>query len=242
MHPRAEGQQEVEPGKRLDRSAFAAGARACLPVLPGVGSFGIICGVAMVASGIPPLVAVLMSCVVYAGASMVASAQLLSSGTPALFIILTTLFINLRFMMYSASLRPHLASLPLRLRFLFGYLIADNAYAMAIARFADHPDDRAKPEFYAGAALPIWVVWQITVACGAFIGAGLPASWRLEFAAPLSFIAMSVPLLRDRAMIAAAVAAGITVVAANALPFRMAVIAAALVGMAAGMIVERKLA
>ncbi len=68
----------------------------------------------MVASGIPPLVAMLMSILVFAGASMVASAQLLASAAPAAVIILTTLIINLRFMMYSASLRQHFAAAPLR--------------------------------------------------------------------------------------------------------------------------------
>jgi branched chain amino acid efflux pump len=194
----------------------------------------------MVASGIPPLVAMLMSLVVFAGASMVASAQLLASGAPAPLVILTTLFINLRFMMYSASLRQHFAALPLRWRLLLAYLVADNAYGMAIARFADHPEDPSKLEYFVGTAVPVWAAWQVAVLAGVLIGAGVPASWRLEFAAPLAFIAMSVPLLRDRAMVAAALAAGITVIAANALPLRMSVIAAALVGMAAGLIVERR--
>ena len=194
----------------------------------------------MVASGIPPLAAMLMSLIVFAGASMVASAQLLASGTPALLVVLTTLFINLRFMMYSASLRPHFAKLPLRWRLALAYLVADNAYAMAIARFADHPEDPSKKDFYLGAALPIWLAWQLAVLAGIVIGAGVPASWRLEFAAPLAFIAMSVPLLRDRAMVAAALAAGITVIAANALPLRLSVIAAAAVGMAVGLLVERR--
>ena len=79
-----------------------------LAVIP----FGIITGVAMVASGIPPLVAMLMSIVVFAGASMVASAQLLASNTPIVLVVLTTLVINLRFMMYSASLRTHFAHAP----------------------------------------------------------------------------------------------------------------------------------
>ena len=100
----------------------------------------------MVASGIPPLAAMLTSLLVFASASMVASAQLLASGTPALLVILTTLFINLRFMMYSASLRAHFAHAPLRWRLLIAYLVADNAYGLTLARFADHPDDPAKLE------------------------------------------------------------------------------------------------
>ncbi len=194
----------------------------------------------MVASGIPPLVAMLMSLIVFAGASMVASAQLLAQGTPALLIVLATLFINMRFMMYSASLRLLFAALPLRWRLLVAYLQADNIYGMTLARFAEHPEDPHKLEYFLGAGVPIWVAWQLAVLGGVLIGAGVPASWRLEFAAPLAFIAMTVPFLRERAMVAAALAAGVTVVAAAALPLRLNLVLAALAGIAAGMLAERK--
>jgi predicted branched-subunit amino acid permease len=170
---------------------------------------------------------------------MVASAQLLASGTPALLVILTTLFINLRFMMYSASLRVHFAHAPLRWRLLLAYLVADNAYGLTLARFADRPDDPAKLEYFLGVAVPVWLAWQLAVLAGILIGSGVPASWRLEFAAPLAFIAMSVPFLRDRATLAAALVAGITVIGAQELPLRLSVIAAALTGIAAGIIAER---
>jgi 4-azaleucine resistance transporter AzlC len=225
---------------RLDRSAVAAGTRASLPLLVGIVPFGVICGVARVASGIPPLAALFMSLVVFAGASMVASAQLIASDSPALLVVVTTLFINLRFMMYSASLRPHFAGLPLRWRLFVAHMNADNVYALCIARFADHPGDRDKLAFFVGAAIPIWLVWQGAVLAGVLVGAGLPASWRLEFAAPLAFIAMSIPLLKDRAMVAAALAAGITVVLTAGLPLRTGVVAAALAGMATGLLVEKK--
>jgi predicted branched-subunit amino acid permease len=68
----------------------------------------------------------------------------------------------------------------------------------------------------------------------------VPGSWRLEFAAPLAFIAMSVPFLRDRATVAAALAAGITAIVANDLPLRLSVVAAALTGIGVGMLFERK--
>ena len=106
-------------------------------MLLGIIPFGVITGVAMVASGIPPLVAMLMSMLVFAGASMVASAQLLASSAPVALVILTTLIINLRFMMYSASLRQHFAHAPLRWRLLLGYLTADNVYGLMLQRFSD---------------------------------------------------------------------------------------------------------
>ena len=194
----------------------------------------------MVASGIPPLVAMLMSLIVFAGASMVASAQLLAQDTPALLIVLATLFINMRFMMYSASLRLLFAALPLRWRLLVAYLQADNIYGMTLARFAEHPGDPHKLEYFLGAGVPIWVAWQLAVLGGVLIGAGVPPSWRLEFAAPLAFIAMTVPFLRERAMVAAALAAGVTVVAAAALPLRLNLVLAAVAGITAGMLAERK--
>ena len=209
-------------------------------MLLGIIPFGVITGVAMVASGIPPLVALLMSLIVFAGASMVASAQLLASAAPAALIILTTLIINLRFMMYSASLRLHFAEAPLRWRVAIAYLIADNVYGLLLSRFSEHPKDEGKLEYFMGAGIVVWAAWQVAVLGGILIGAGVPASWRLEFAAPLAFIAMTIPHLRDRAMIAAALAAGIAVIAAQGLPLRLNIVVAAAVGISAGMIFERK--
>ena len=196
--------------------------------------FGLVTGVAMVASGIAPLAAILMSVFVFAGASMIASAQLLASGTPLAMVLLATAFINLRFMMYSATLRPHFGHLPLGWRMLVGYLVADNVVGLSAGRFADHREDPAKLEFFLGVGSVIWLVWQAGVAAGALLGAGLPASWRLEFAAPLAFIAMSVPFIRDRAMLAAALAAGLAAILAHDLPLRLSIPVAALTGMAAG--------
>jgi predicted branched-subunit amino acid permease len=219
---------------------FAAGMRAALPLVLGIVPFGVITGVAMVASGIPPAMAMLMSIVVFAGASMVASAQLLASHAPVLVIIATTAVINLRFMMYSASLRAHFGAEPLGRRLWIAYLTADNVYGLVLGRFAEHPGDPGKVEYFFGAAILVWVAWQAAVAAGIAVGAGVPGAWRLEFAAPLAFIALSVPLLRDRTMVLAAVAAGVAVVAAQDLPLRLNILAAAAIGIAAGLLFERK--
>ena len=209
-------------------------------MLLGIVPFGVITGVAMVASGIPPFAAVLMSVLVFAGASMVAAAQLLASDSPAALVVLATLFINLRFMMYSASLRLHFAHAPLGWRLVIAYLTADNVYGLMLARTAEHPDDPSSLSWFLGAGILVWLAWQAAVLAGVLIGAGVPASWRLEFAAPLAFIAMTVPFLRDRATIAAALAAGMVVVLANDLPLRLSIFAAALTGITAGLLFERK--
>jgi len=210
-------------------------------VLLGIVPFGVITGVAMVASGIAPLAAMAMSVLVFAGASMVASAQLLAQATPILLVVLATLFINLRYMMYSASLRPHFARLPLGWRLAVAYINTDNVYALALVRFSERdlkPDD--KLSFFLGAAVPVWLAWQGAVLGGILIGAGVPASWRLEFAAPLAFIALTVPFLRAPSMMLAALAAATTMVAANGLPLRLNLMLAAVVGIGAGLLSEKK--
>jgi predicted branched-subunit amino acid permease len=227
------------------RPALAEGFRAAVPILLGIVPFGVITGVAMVASGVSPFAAIMMSLFVFAGASMVASAQLLSQGTPELMIVLATLFINLRFMMYSASLRLHFGQLPLRWRLAVSYLQADNVYGMTLMKFADmgagHPLYSHKLEFFLGAAIPIWFAWQAAVLGGVLIGAGVPPAWHLEFAAPLAFIAMTVPFLRERTMVASALAAGLTVIATNGLPLRLNLIVATVAGIAAGLLWEQTL-
>ena len=208
-------------------------------MLPGVAAFGVIAGVAMVASGITPALAMLMSLAVFAGASMVAAAQLLASGSPVALVILATIFINLRFMMYSASLRQHFGREPLGWRLAIAYLQADNVYGLTLLRYADQPATATARYYFLGAALVVWAAWQVAVGAGIGLGAGVPAAWRLEFAAPLAFVAMTIPLLRDRAMVAAALVAAITVIATEALPFKLGVPLAALAGIGTGLAFER---
>ncbi len=223
-----------------ERTEFSAGLRAALTVLPGIFPFGVVTGVAMAAGGIPPLEAILMSFVVFAGASQLAATQLLGAAAPVGVIFVTVFFINLRFVMYSASMRTHLAGLPLRWRLGLGYLLADNSYALCITRYTQHPGATGKHWYCLGVSLPVWLTWQVATILGVIAGASVPHAWQLEFAAPLAFVALSVPFLRDRAMVCAALAAGITVVLAHPLPLRMGLVLAAVAGISAGLLAERR--
>jgi predicted branched-subunit amino acid permease len=89
-----------------------------------------------------------------------------------------------------------------------------------------------------GAGLTLWTGWQISTALGVFLGAQVPASWSLDFALPLIFMALAVPLVKDRAGVAAALVAGVTAVLAAGAPFRLGLLAAAAVGITAGALVD----
>jgi predicted branched-subunit amino acid permease len=96
-------------------------------------------------------------------------------------------------------MRQHLGGLPLRWRLLASNLVADNAYAVCIARFTEHPDMRGKLWYFLGVAIPVWLTWQLAVLAGAAMGAGLPAAWQLDFAAPLAGIAAGLAFERRTA-------------------------------------------
>lgn len=223
------------------RTEFNAGLRAGLPLLIAVAPFGLVTGVAMAAGGIPFLEAMAMSVLVYAGASMLAATQLLVEGAPALVIVLAAAIVNLRHVMYSAGLRPYFAGETLARRIVASYLLVDNAYAMVIARFESRPQAPGRFDYLVGLSIPVWLCWQASVGAGVLVGAQLPAAWKLEFAAPLAFIAMSVPLLRDRATVAAAVSAGVIVVALQGLPLKLGLALAAAVGIGVGLAAEKVL-
>ena len=223
----------------LARTEFHAGLRASLPLLVAIGPFGLITGVAMAAGGIPPLQAMTMSVLVYAGAAMLAAAQLIAEGAPAMVVVLAAFVVNLRLFMYSASIRPHFAGEPLWRKLLVSYALVDNPYALFIQRYATRPDAPAKFDYFFGQSIPIWLCWQLSVGAGVAAGARLPAAWQLEFAAPLAFIAMTIPFLRGMPMLAAAASAGATAVLAHGLPLRLGLVLAAAVGIVAGMVSEK---
>ncbi|APZ42331.1 AzlC family ABC transporter permease [Acidihalobacter ferrooxydans] len=222
------------------RQAFNNGLLAVAPIVTGVIPFGMICGVTAIKAGLSPTEAMGMSFFIFAGASQLAAIQLLAQGALPVVIVFTALVINLRFAMYSASLAPHFQHLPKRWRWPLAYLLTDQAYVMSINRYlGDQADAQThKHWFYLGVASTLWLVWQPATAAGILLGAAIPASWSLDFAIPLTFMALLVPGLRDSPTLLAALVGGALAVAAADLPFNLGLMLAAVGGVAAGLIAE----
>ncbi|HEX8990714.1 MAG TPA: AzlC family ABC transporter permease [Anaerolineales bacterium] len=218
---------------------FWAGVRAELPLLIGVFPFGLIYGALAIGAGMPTAAAQLMSSIVFAGSSQFAAAQLIHDSAPALVIVITIGIINLRHMLYSASVAPYLRGLPGRWKVLLAYLLTDEAYAPTIIHYQKDGTASEGHWFFLGAGLGLWTTWQIGTALGILLGTALPASWPLDFALPLTFIAMIVPALKDRPMAAAAASSGLVALLAFALPYKLGFILAAFAGIFVGMILER---
>ncbi len=219
---------------------FWAGVRAELPLLIGVFPFGMIYGALALNAGLSRLASQMMSSIVFAGSSQFITTQLVHEAAPGLVIVLTIAVVNLRHMLYSASLAPFLASLSTRWKLLLSYLLTDEAYAPTVIHYEKESVQSYSHWFLLGAGLALWSTWQISTAFGIFLGTAIPASWSLDFALPLTFIAMVVPVLKNRPAIAAAVSAGVVALLANSLPYRLGLILAAVVGIAVGTFLEKK--
>lgn len=222
--------------------AFVLGLRAVLPLLLGVAPFGVIYGVVALQSGIPAPAAMAMSSIVFAGSAQFLLAQLLGAGAPMLLSVGAVGLINLRHALYSASVAPLLAQLPRRWKVLLAYLLTDEAYAAAIPHLLGQaPDGRATAHWILlGSGFGLWAGWQLSTLAGVVVGAQLPGGLGLDFALPLTFIAIVVPMISSRALLVAALTAGAVAVLLAALPYKLGLFIAALAGLAAGGTLSRE--
>jgi len=236
-------------GNGSDRRAeFVAGVKAEAPLLLGVMPFGLIYGALALQAGISAGAALAMSSIVLAGSAQFVGTQLFSVGAPGPIILLTTFVVNLRHLLYSASLAPYVTRLRPAWKALLAYLLTDEAYAVAVTHYTAGTGERGNRRtgtnqrhwFFLGAGLTLWGTWQVSTAVGIFLGARIPASLHLEFALPLTFMALVRPAITDRATSAAALTAGVIAVLADGLTLRLGIIVAAVCGITAGLLAERR--
>ncbi|MBI5305957.1 MAG: AzlC family ABC transporter permease [Chloroflexi bacterium] len=220
------------------RSEFFAGFKAQLPLMVGVIPFGLIYGALAIQLNVPAPIAQGMSSIIFAGSAQFIGAPLVAAATPGIIIVLTVFVVNLRHALYSASVAPYLKPLHPLWKVALAYLLTDEAYAIAITHYQAEGDGRHKHWFFLGTGLALWLCWQASTAVGIFIGAQVPSNWSLDFALPLTFIAIVIPMLKNRAYGIAALVAGVVGVATIGLQYKLGLMLAAILGITVGMIVE----
>ncbi len=253
---------------------FLAGCRDEAPLQLGVAPFAMLYGIGALAAGMPAWLAQLASAVVFAGAAQLVIVQMLAAGAGAVPVGLSAGLLNLRHLLYSASVAEYVRHLPRRWRLLLAYLLTDEAYAVAILRYrADDEraaqaasegtqggatdearaagEDRDMSEtndspadlrhwYFLGCGCTLWLTWQLATAAGLLFGATIPPEWEIDFAVPLTFIALLTLLLRERAGQAAALFATLGALAFAALPYKLGPVAAVLLGLLAGRLVAAR--
>jgi 4-azaleucine resistance transporter AzlC len=228
----------LQPTQPSPAREFAAGARDTIPMMIGAAPFGVIFGTLVAASPIALWHGQLMSLAVFAGSAQFIAIGMIA-GNPSFAVIwATTLVVNLRHVLYSATLAPYVAHLPARWRWALAGVLTDEVFAVTYAHYQKRAPGETGPHYFFGSGLAMYLNWQACTLAGLLFGAAFPGlkSLGLDFAMVATFIAIIVPQLVALRFIAAAVASGVLSFAWQGWPYKLGLLAAVLVGVVVGMV------
>jgi len=223
------------------RRVYWQGVHAGAPFLLVVAPFGLLFGVVAREAGFDMIQTMAMTALVIAGAAQFASVQLLVDGAPVFVAILTGLAVNLRMVMYSASLTPHLGKARTWQKVLMAYLMVDQSYGVSIEQYQKEPSMpvQEKVSYYFGVISAIAPFWYGFSFIGALVGSAIPPEYALDFAIPITFIALVAPSLRSLPHLAAAVVSVVVSLALAWMPYNLWLMIAAVLAMITGAQVEK---
>ncbi|WP_197379317.1 AzlC family ABC transporter permease [Mycolicibacterium mengxianglii] len=204
-----------------------------LPILIGIAPFACVAGLAGTQNGFSVIETAAFSLFAFAGAAQIAALELIGKGAAAGVVIATALIINLRFIIYSATLAPMFVRASWRQRVLGSYLLVDHAVALTLSRTVPTAPNRQRLAFYFGACVAFWSTWQICSLIGSFLGS-LPKGGLIAFAVPVSFIALLAPQLTERPKVCAAVVAAVVATACAGFPANLGMMLGTSAGLASG--------
>ena len=222
-------------------STFMAGVRDTVPMLVGAAPFGMIFGALVGATALAPWQGQLMSLGVFAGSSQFIAIGLMAGLAGTLVIWFATFIVNLRHMLYAAALLPHVRHLPQRWRWLLGFLLTDETFAVVDSYYRQQPHAPLGHWYFLGSGLSMYANWQCWTLIGLVFGSVFPQlqTLGLDFAMVVTFISIVVPQLLRLPHLAAALAAGSVAYGLKDLPFKLGLLAAIVVGVAIGMLLAQ---
>lgn len=221
------------------RDGAVAGFRAFLPLSIGLIPWAIVTGVAMQSAGLSMFQAMAMNAIVYAGVAQIGTLPLIVAGAPLWLIALTALALNLRFVIFSAAIARGFEGIGVFRRLISGYLLIDGVFAVCTDRMLREPDPHFRFGYFITPATWGWCLWQVFAFAGVAGADVLPRDWSLEFMAPIALMVILVSLCKQRPMLVAAIVGGSASVLLHAMPLKLGVIVAIVIGMAAGFLAQR---
>ncbi len=183
--------------------AFERGFRALAPLWLGVVPFGLAYAIVARDAGLSLLETQALSALVFAGSAQFSAVGLFAAGTAGLEIVLTTLLLNIRHVLYGFSLGRELP-LTRRQRPVAAFFLTDEAFGIVAG------SRERSFRFLLGAELSLFLVWNAATVAGFLVGATIPDPTKLgvDLIFPLAFLALLVPLVRTRVELLVATASG----------------------------------
>ncbi len=217
------------------------GAKRTIPLAISAFAIGIVFGVLARQAKLNVLDALLMSGLVYAGASQFVALSLWTTNPfPVTTIILTTFIVNMRHMLMGASLRPWFAKLSPWKVYTTVFFMVDESWALTMSDLAKGGRDAG---FLFGSGFTLYVAWVSSAVIGRTVGAWIqnPAQWGLDFAFTAVFTALLVGMWKGKSnLLPWAVAAVVAVAAAHWLPGKWYILLGGIAGSVVGAIIDAK--
>jgi len=217
------------------------GAKRTIPLAISVFAIGIVFGVLARQAKLSLLDAMLMSGLVYAGASQFVALSLWTAiPFPVTTIILTTFIVNMRHLLMGASLRPWFSELSPWKVYTSVFFMVDESWAMTMNDFAKGGRDAG---FLLGSGFILYCAWVSSAVIGRTAGAWIqnPAQWGLDFAFTAVFTALLVGMWKGKSnLLQWAVAAVVAVAAAHWLPGKWYILIGGFAGSVVGAIIDAK--
>ncbi|MTI81666.1 MAG: AzlC family ABC transporter permease [Firmicutes bacterium] len=215
--------------------------RDTIPVMLGVIPFGITCGIMGNTAGLTNFETILMSLLVFAGASQFVGISMIAAGITGWgIIVLTTLLVNLRHIIMGASLAPYMMKLPVSLQAILSFGLVDESYALTTNRINT---SGYSASYQLGCSMTLYISWAISTTVGVVAGSYIddPLQWGLDFAMPATFLVLLIPRLVDKqSLVVCGIAAVTAVLGSMYLPGKWYIIIACLLASAIGGMMERE--
>lgn len=223
------------------RQAVQLGMRAVSPHLLALAAWGFVSGVAMVNYGLTFWQSMIMSVWVYAGSAQLTALPLMAAGAPVWMVFLAGFIVNIRFVIFGATLYPFFERYSHFKRLVLGYLLTDINYVVFVSLFRNVRQKRRTVYVWTYLAMgsAIAAAWQASTLAGVLIGDRVPRAWSLEFAGVLTLMAVVIPLIKGRPMLITVLVSGAVALLAQPLPLRMGLFFAIVAGITAGILSEK---
>lgn len=201
---------------RLDH--FLRGAKLGMPIFLGYIPVGAAFGIVATSIGFSTLQAVICSATALAGAGQFIALAQMRAGESLLAVLAATTVVNLRYVLFAATLSPHLRRLTLPKQAALAFTLTDETFAVNIN---DRQGGLSTASSMAGVGVIAWCGWVVGTALGASMGGliGDPSRWGVEFAMPAMFSALFVALAQNYRHLIIGCVAGALAIGMPALSF-----------------------
>lgn len=234
----------TSPAAALPTSnTFLLGMRMFVPVAISIAAYGVVWGVLAGQAGMTAWEVLLMSGLVFAGASQFVALESWTPGSlPIVGIVITTAIVNLRMLLMTATLRPLTTHLPRWKALASVYLVADENWAMTMGEVSKGTG-RGTVAFLVGSGVCSWIAWTGSTLVGRLLGAVIddPTRYGLDFAFTATFLALLLGMWKGKGdLVPWIVAAVVAIAAARLIPGNWYIVIGGLAGSLAGALAETR--